>query len=223
MLDHRGPMVAPVIIAPRVNQAPGPSLSPLDSSRYLPAPVHPVPLLRVAQYQNLEHRVVGASVAPDFLVDIVAFDQRQRFLEAEYVRAVGFAPARGRHDRGAGGQRHDRQALERAGRMAEEVDRYAFRRRCVLVERKHDQVAGLEPREDRVERASLAQDTEPSVAETPGHQRVEPAWPDGAADEMKAATHLRKVAQPGDGCDLEIAEVPGKDQHALAARERARQ
>src|SRR4029079_3773320 len=186
--------------------------------REFPAPVHPEPLLGVAKHQDLQHRVVGAGVAPDFLADFVAFDQRERLFEAQHVRAVGLPPAGRRHDRRARRERHDREALERSRRFTEELDRDAVGRRRVLIEWEDDDVARFEALENRVERPALAQDAEAALAETPVDQRVEPARPDRAADEMEAAAHMGKMAQARDRRDVEIAEVAGTAPRAFYTR-----
>src|ERR1700675_2698116 len=122
--------------------------------------MHPPPLLRVAQYEALEHGVVSACVAADFLVVVFALDRRQSILEAEHVMPIGFAPGRRRHHGSAGGARDDREAAKRAGWMAEEFDLDAVAPRGVLIEREQDEIAGFQPIDEQIERTLLGKGTE---------------------------------------------------------------
>src|SRR5947209_710201 len=54
---------------------------PTFSGNILPAAVHPIPLLGVAQHEPLQYRIVGAGVAADRLGRIVALDGGDRLLE----------------------------------------------------------------------------------------------------------------------------------------------
>src|SRR4030095_11402875 len=60
----------------------------------LPAPVHPVPLLRARENESLQCLVVGTRVRADRFARVVAFDGGERCLEAQHVMAVRLAPAR---------------------------------------------------------------------------------------------------------------------------------
>src|SRR5258705_650475 len=131
--------------------------------------MHPPPLLRMAQYETLEHRVVSTRVATDLLIVVVALDRCQRFLEAQHVMSIAFAPGRCRYHRGAGGACDDREAAEGAGGMAEELDLDAVAPRGVLVEREHDEVAGLQPFDEQIKRPLLGQGTEAEAARPPVH------------------------------------------------------
>ncbi len=144
---NRGPGV-------RIHAAP-PAPSP-DGRYGLPAPVHPIPLLRMAQHQSLERHVVRARIDRDRFTRVGRLDRRHRRFEAQHMATVGLAPARRGHDRRARGERNDREALERPRRLIEEAGLDAVRRARMLVERKDDHVAALQHREHRVERSALA-------------------------------------------------------------------
>src|SRR5262249_19095716 len=161
--------------------------------RILPAAVHPIPLRGVAQDQPLERGVVPTRGRANLLARTVAFDRRDRFFETKHVLAVGLAPACRRQDRRAGGESQNGEALESPRRMAEELDRDAVRRSGMLVEGKHDDVAGSEAIENLVERAALREHAEARSLEAPGDEAVEPVRLDRPAQEMKAATHLREL------------------------------
>src|SRR5690349_6951075 len=104
--------------------------------------------------------------------------------------------------------------------MPEEFDVNAVSAARVLIERKHDDVAALEQRDDRVERAALRDDTETGTIETLRDERVEPTRLDRPANEMEAAANFRVVLDAGDGRNFPVAEMPGENQHTLAAPER---
>ena len=121
----------------------------------LPPPVHPVPLLWVAQDQSFEHRVVRACVATDLLARVSRIRSSPslprsaaracRRARASSTRARRERRWRARAWRGCG-------TSTPGGRRSRPGCR---RRPGVLIERKHDYVAGLEPIE-RSCRASLA-------------------------------------------------------------------
>src|SRR6185437_16678761 len=73
----------------------GLGLSPLGT-RPPEAPVHPPPLLGMAEDQPLERRVVCARRTRDRLVHVRHVDRRHRLLEAQHVRSIGVAPRRRR-------------------------------------------------------------------------------------------------------------------------------
>jgi hypothetical protein len=146
---------------------------------------------------------------------------RQRILEAQHVSAVRLAPTRRRQNGRPGGERDDREALERAGRLAEELDVDAVRPVRVLVEWKDDHVTRFEKPDDPVERAALADDAEAGFVEAARHQVVEPARLDRPAHEMETPVDLRIALNAGNRRNLPVAEMTGEDQHAFATLERA--
>ena len=154
---------------------------------------------------------------------IVGGDDRQRRLEAQHVRTVGLAPRRRRKHRRAGRERDDREALERARRVAEELDVDAVGPARMLVEREHDRVAVLQQLEHAVERAALADRAEARAAHPPVDERIEPRRLDRAADEVDAVAHFGKLREPRHGAHLEVAEVAGEHEHALARVPRLRE
>jgi hypothetical protein len=141
----------------------------------------------VAQDHALQRGVVGAGRAPDRLVGVGVVDRRDRLLEAQHVRPVRLAPGAGGQHWRAGRQRHDREALERARRGAEELDVDAVAASRILVEGKDDDAAAFEEGHDPVERAALADHPETGPIEAPGDQRVEPARLDRPPDEVEAS------------------------------------
>src|SRR4030095_4769606 len=159
----------------------------------LPAPVHPVPLLRARENEPLEGFVVGTRVRADRVVRVVALDRCERVFEAQHVMAVGFAPARGRQHGRTGRERNDREALERPRRMSEEVDLDAVRRARVLVERKDNHVAGRQRGEDRIERTALWQHAEARLVEAAGDEGIEPLRLYPATPKIKNAAASRAV------------------------------
>src|SRR5690349_1253554 len=202
----RGATALPVV---RVAISRSPLTTPCRATnRALPAPVHPVPLLRVAQDQALQRGIVRPRVAADFLAGIGARLGRERLLEAQHVRSVGLAPARRRKHLRLRCEGDERETLERPGGMAEEIDLDAVPRRSVLVEREDDRVACREPIEYGFERASPGQQAEARLPRAPVHEAIEPARLDRPAHEMDAATHLRKLTQARDGGDFPVAEMP---------------
>src|SRR5438270_12466636 len=106
-----------------------------------PAPVHPNPLLGMAQQHALERGVVGAGVAPNGLGGVFAFDERQRILEAEHVRSVRLTPTGRRNDRRARAQCNYRQALERPGWTTQKIHDDAIFVAGVLVHDEADNCA----------------------------------------------------------------------------------
>src|SRR5690242_4089839 len=120
--------------------------------------MHPVPLLGVPEDQPFERRVERARRETNRLVRAFVLDEPYRLLEAEHVAPVRLAPRGRRQDRGAGRERDDREALERTRWMAEEFDVDAVRAMRVLIERKHNHIAGFETLDDSIERAALAHD-----------------------------------------------------------------
>ena len=130
--------------------------------------------------------------------------------------------AAGTHRR-AGGERDDREALERARRLAEEfdVDAVAAAPRAGRTETRstspasrRSRIASSEPRLPQRRRSPPCRNRRLTSASS---QR----GLIGAAHEMKAAVHLREWRDAGDGRHLPVAEVAGQHQHALAALERA--
>src|SRR5439155_105557 len=195
------------------------SRSALLAGCRLPPAMDPIPLLGMPQHQPLERSVERARRRVDRFVGVLVVDGRNRLFEAQHVPAVRLAPAGGGQHRRAGCERDDRETLERARRMTEELDVDAVGAMRVLIEWKHDDVAGFEAFDDPVERASLAHDAEAGAIETPIHELIEPARLDRPAHEMEAAVDFRIVLNAGDGRDLPVAEVTGEDQHAFALAE----
>src|SRR5258708_19729814 len=103
----------------------------------LPASVHPVPLLGVPQDQTLQRRIVRPRVAPDFLADVCASDGDERFLEAQYVPSVRFAPARGGKHVRVRRERDQPQALQGPPPMAQTPHPPPPRPPPLLLQREH--------------------------------------------------------------------------------------
>src|SRR6516225_4934740 len=112
--------------------------------RKLPAPVHPDPLLRISQEHSLQSCVVGARVAADGFIRILAFNQRQWFFEADNMRAVRFAPTRRRNHPRTGLECENSKAVRGAGGVTEEVYRNTVRGAGVLVENVNDNAPAAE-------------------------------------------------------------------------------
>src|SRR6185437_2100586 len=122
----------------------------------------------------------------------------------------------GQHRR-AGRECQHREALERAGRLAEEIDVDAIRAARVLVERKDHDVAAIEQRHDAVERAPLADNAEAGSVEPAGDERIEPVRLDRPAHEVEPPTDFRIILDACDSRDFPVAEMTGQHQYALAA------
>ena len=179
----------------------------------------PIPLLGMAENHPFERRVERARRGADRLVRVLVLDERQRLFESQHMSSIRLAPARSGQDRRAGGQGDDRKALERACGVTEEFDVDAIGTMRVLVERKHDDVARFEPRDDPIERAALAHHAETCAIEPPRHQLIEPPRLDRSAHEMEAAVNLGIVLNSRDGRDFPIAEMSCEDQNAFAIAE----
>src|SRR5438046_1399796 len=108
----------------------------------------------MAQEHALDGGVVGPGIEPDGLGDILALDQRERLFKAEHMSAVRLAPAGRGYDRGFRGKREQREALEGAGRLPEEIDGNPVLRTGVLIEYEDDDGAGREQVQDGVKRAA---------------------------------------------------------------------
>src|SRR5437773_7772062 len=117
--------------------------------------MYPIPLFGMPQDQPLERRIERAGCRPDRFVGILVVDGRNRLFEAQHVAAIRLAPTGGGQHGRTGRERDDRETLERARRMTEELDVDAVGAMRVLIEWKDNHVAGFEAIDDPVERAAL--------------------------------------------------------------------
>ncbi len=90
----------------------------------------------------------------------------------------------------------------------------------VLVERKHDRVAPLEPLEHRVERAALGEDAEAGLVEAARDQRVEPGGLIARRTKWNLPRISGKWAMPAIVATSQLPKWPVRIEDALALRER---
>src|SRR5207244_2227335 len=136
--------------------------------------------------------------------------------EAQYVAAVGLAPTVGRNHRNPGRQGEDGDALESAGRVAEEIHCDPVLPSSVLIKGIDNDRPTPQQVEDGVQRAPLGQRTKPSPPKSPGDEIIQQARLEGAAHEVKLAAVLRELADAPHGGDFEVAEMTRQNQQALA-------
>src|SRR5208283_2826118 len=88
---------APGVTRANRSSAPGVSRRARAASRrpadVLPTPVHPVPLLRMAQDQLFQRGIVCPGRLLDLHAHVGGGDHTERFLEAQYVPSIRVAPA----------------------------------------------------------------------------------------------------------------------------------
>lgn len=188
---------------------------------YLPAPVHPDPLFRVAEQHPLERNIVRFGVPPDRFANVFALDERQRIFKTEDMFAVRLAPTANRDNRGAGCQRKKGNALERARRVAKEINCHAVTPARVLVEHVNDDCPARKQVEDRIERTAFGQRAKTSPVKSARDKVVQNLRLERTTYKVQQAAVFRELTNSGHRCHFKIAEMPGQKEYAFALRQRA--
>src|SRR3990172_2600821 len=115
-----------------------------------PPTMQPEPLLRVSEDEPLDRSIVGTRICPDRLIEVTAFDNWERFLEAKHVDAIQLPPACSRNYRCSGGERNGRKAPKRPCCVTEELHLHPVPPSGMLIEDDHNDIVGSKPGQDRL-------------------------------------------------------------------------